>query len=130
MLVDLADDQLANLRWLLQAIGGDVSTLPIAILTVLDSGWAANAFKALPDPKVPPSMTLDDARIALGRFAADNATVQQVADLKAVINDQNTEIVKVQALLTQLQGVATDVTAVAATPLAQEVAAIQPVEVP
>lgn len=94
--IELDDEVVVNLRWLLEAIGAGRQSESIAYLTNANSGsWAARALQylaAVDTGALAPLKSNDQLRIDLGRFAADAKTQEEVNTLRS-------QLTKAQALL-------------------------------
>lgn len=84
--IDLTDDELVNLQWLLQAIGAD-GGIGVRIMTFASGPWANGLWLKLAGAstqgRATPLRTLDQLRSALGAYAATADTQQQTDDLRA-----------------------------------------------
>lgn len=103
--VVFTDEEVANLRWLLDAIGAGPPKDAIEYLTNARTGaWAASARAKLADVDagVRPLKSNDQLRIDLGRFAADNATQEEVENLRAMMKGAQDNVTAAHAKLDEL----------------------------
>ena len=101
--VDLTDDEIANLRWLLEAIGAGRASERIPYMANANSGaWAAAALSKLiaaDGANLLPLKSNDQLRQDLGRFAADAKTQEEVDTLRALLAASQTALDAVNAKL-------------------------------
>jgi hypothetical protein len=120
MIIDLTDEELINLKWLLEALGAD-GGLGVRVMMFAATGpWASSLWAKLVAPAskvgVPPIQTLDDLRIALGEYAATAQTQQEVNDLRSAQSEVVGTLDQITAAL--------DLAKVAAAPIVDRVKAL------
>lgn len=135
--VNLTDDEVVNLVWLLNAIGAGAPSNQVDHLANARGPWAFTAISKLAAVCKDPSLvtafrSIDWLRQAVGRFVATTATQQQVDALTATVAAYAARDNNAYAALDQLKIPYTKTGVVVATPFtdACTVAGVAPVVTP